>query len=169
MKRLLLLPLLLVSIACPKDRNDADTIPAIPLDTTPADLSDITVDLPPAEPDTFRVRPPSQQATAAAPSYPSAPEALMEAVRREQSATQFCYNEFGLKNDPNLRGNVVLLVTVGQGGITSARVGNSIWAPAAAGRAVNVCLNERAKDALKIESGAVPPGTYRVPLSFATR
>jgi hypothetical protein len=169
MKRLLLVPLLLVAIACPKDRDDADTIPAIPLDTTPVDLSDVASDLPPAAPDTFRVKPPAQPQTVPGPSYPAAPDALMEAVRREQSATQFCYNEFGLKNDPNLRGNVVLLVTVGQAGITSARVGNSIWSPAAAGRAVNTCLNEKAKDAFKVARGTVQPGTYRVPLSFATR
>ena len=93
----------------------------------------------------------------------------MEAVQREQSATTFCYNEFGLKNDPNLRGNVTLLVTVGRSGITDARVGNSIWSPSAGGRAVNSCLNEKAKDAFKIAQGAVKPGTYRVPLSFATR
>lgn len=169
MRRLIIVPLLLLAIACPKDRRDADTIPAIPLDTTPVDLSDVTPDLPPAAPDTFRVRPPTSGQAAAAPSYPAAPEPLMEAVRREQSATQFCYNEFGLKADPNLRGNVVMLVTVGQSGITSARVGNSIWSPASAGRAVNSCLNEKATEAFKIERGSVRPGTYRVPLSFATR
>ena len=167
MRRLLLLPLLLVAVACPKDRKTADT-PKLQVDTTPADLSNLGTTLPPAEPDTFKAaKPPAT--TVAGPSIPAAPDALMEAVRREQSATQFCYNEFGLKNDPNLRGNVVLLVTVGRSGITDAKVGASRWSPTAGGRAVNSCLNEKAKDAFKIAQGAVKPGTYQVPLSFATR
>jgi hypothetical protein len=169
MRRLILLPLLLVAVACPKDKKVNDTVPPIPVDTTPADLSDIKVDIPAPEPDTFKAAKPPAGGTVPAPSYPSAPEPLMEAVKREQSATQFCYNEFGLKNDPNLRGNVVLLVTVGRSGITAAKVGNSRWSPAAGGRAVNTCLNEKAKAAIKIAEGSVKPGTYLVPLSFATR
>ena len=169
MRRLLLLPMLLVAVACPKDKQSADTVAPMVVDTMPADLSDIKADLPPAAPDTFKAAKVPDQTVATAPSYPAAPDPLMEAVRREQSATQFCYNEFGLKNDPNLRGNVVLLVTVGRSGITDARVGNSIWSPSAGGRAVNSCLNEKAKDAFKIAQGSVKPGTYRVPLSFATR
>ena len=169
MKRLLMIPMLLVAIACPKDKKTADTVPPVPLDTTPADLSQLPSALPPAEPDTHRAVVPPATKAAAQPSYPEAPGPLSEAIRREQSATQFCYNEFGLKNDPNLRGNVVLLVTVGQGGVTAARVGGSRWDPSAGGRAVNNCLNERVKEAIKIEAGAVRPGTYRVPLSFSTR
>ena len=168
MRRLLLLPLLLVAVACPKDKKTADT-PKLQVDTTPADLSKLGTTLPPAEPDTFKPAKPPVEPGGASASIPSAPDALMEAVRREQSATQFCYNEFGLKNDPNLRGNVTLLVTVGRTGITDAKVGGSRWSPAAAGRAVNNCLNEKAKDAFKIAQGAVKPGTYQVPLSFATR
>ncbi len=168
MRYLLLLPLLLAAVACPKDRKATDTAAAIPLDTTPVDLSDVKADLPPPDPDTFKAPklPPQDVQTV---SYPTAPDPLMEAVRREQSATEFCYNEFGLKADPNLRGNVVLLVTVGRSGITGAKVGGSRWLPPAAGRAVNNCLNEKAKDAIKIAQGAVKPGTYQVPLSFATR
>ena len=168
MRRLLMIPMLLVAIACPKDKKTADTVPPVPLDTTPSDLSGLKTNLPPEQPDTFKapVVPPQPGPQ---PSYPEAPGPLSEAVRREQSATQFCYNEFGLKNDPNLRGNVVLLVTVGQRGVTAARVGNSIWQPSAAGRPVNNCLNERVREAIKIEAGSVKPGTYRVPLSFSTR
>lgn len=168
MKRLLLLPLLALSLACPKDDKGVDTA-RIPVDTTKADLSSLKVDVPPPEPDTFKPAKVPVDQGGAAPSYPAAPDPLMEAVRREQSATQFCYNEFGLKNDPNLRGNVTLLVTVGRSGITDARVGASIWSPSGGGRAVNSCLNEKAKDAFKIAQGSVKPGTYRVPLSFATR
>src|SRR5688500_18877794 len=139
MKRLLLLPLLVLTLACPKDEKGPDTT-RIPVDTTKADLSGLKVDVPPPEPDTFKAPKVPAGQGAPAPAYPAAPEALMEAVQREQSATTFCYNEFGLKNDPNLRGNVTLLVTVGRSGITDARVGNSIWSPSAGGRAVNSCL-----------------------------
>ena len=169
MRRLMMIPMLLVAIACPKDKKSSDTIPVVPLDTTPADLSKLDMGIPPAEPDTFKpLQLPTQQAPNQ-PSYPEAPEPLSEAIRREQSATTFCYNEFGLKNDPNLRGNVVLLVTVGQSGVTAARVGASVWQPSAGGRPVNSCLNERVRSAIKIEAGSVKPGTYRVPLSFSTR
>ncbi len=169
MRRLLMIPMLLVAIACPKDKKTQDTIPQVELDTTPTDLSKVDVNIPTAAPDTFKAPPvPTQQQPAQA-SYPEAPAALAQAIEREQSATQFCYNEFGLKNDPNLRGNVALLVTVGQSGVTAARVGNSIWQPSAGGRPVNNCLNERVKEAIKIEPGSVRPGTYRIQLSFTTR
>ena len=170
MRRLLLIPFLLVAVACPKDKKAADTVAPMAVDTAPADLRGLTVDIPPAEPDTFKpLKLPPQPTGGTAPSYPAAPDPLMEAVRREQSATQFCYNEFGLKNDPNLRGNVVLLVTVARSGITNAKVGNSRWSPSAAGRAVDNCLNEKARNAFKVAQGSVKPGTYLVPLSFATR
>ncbi len=165
---LMMIPMLVVVMACPKDKKSQDTIPRVELDTNPTDLSQVEVNLPPAAPDTFKAPVVQPQAPARA-SYPEAPAPLCDAIQREQSATQFCYNEFGLKNDPNLRGNVVLLVTVGQSGVTAARVGNSIWQPSAGGRPVNNCLNERVKEAIKIEPGSVRPGTYRVPLSFTTR
>src|SRR5687768_7770209 len=169
MKRLFLIPMLLVAIACPKDKKTQDTIPRVPLDTNPTDLSGVQTNVPPPQPDTFKPLPIPQEPAGQQVSYPEAPEPLSEAIRREQSATTFCYNEFGLKNDPNLRGNVVLLVTVGQSGVTAARVGNSIWQPSSGGGPVNSCLNERVKEAIKIAPGAVRPGTYRVPLSFSTR
>ena len=169
MRRLLMIPMLLVAIACPKDKKTADTVPPVPLDTAKTDLSDLDVNLPPEDPDTHKVAKPAAGAAPAGVSYPVAPEPLRDAISREQAATQFCYNEFGLKNDPNLRGNVVLLVTVGQGGVTAARVGGSRWDPVAGGRPVNNCLNDRVKEAIKIEAGSVKPGTYRVPLSFSTR
>lgn len=169
MRRFLMIPMLLVAIACPKDKKSQDTITPVPLDTTPTDLSGVNVNVPPAQPDTFKPAVVPAQPGGQAAAYPEAPSALSEAIQREQSATQFCYNEFGLKNDPNLRGNVVLLVTVGQSGVTAARVGNSIWQPSAGGRPVNNCLNERVREAIKIEPGSVRPGTYRIQLSFTTR
>ena len=169
MKRLLLVPLMFALMACPKDKKASDTIPRIPLDTVPQDLSNIQTSLPPQDPDTHKVAKAPPTPTTAGRTYPSAPEALMQAVSREAASTEFCYNEFGLKVEPSLRGNVALVVTVGSRGVTAARVGNSNWAPRSGGAAVNRCLNEKAKDAIKLAPGAVKNGEYLVQLSFSPR
>ena len=167
--RLAAAPLLLFALAaCPKDKKaDVDTAAQVPLDTTPADLSQVTSAIPAADPDTFKVIDPAKEKRASAPqeSYPEAPEALQTAVQREQSASRFCFQEFGQKADPSLRGAVNMIVTVGSGGITDAKVGASNWT-GGAGRAVNTCLNERLSQAWKVAPGAVRPGKYKVTLQF---
>ena len=167
--RLAAAPLFLLALAaCPKDKKaDVDTAAQVPLDTTPADLSAVTSAIPPADPDTFKVIDPAKEKGASAPreTYPEAPEALQAAVQREQSASRFCFQEFGQKADPQLRGAVNMIVTVGSGGITDAKVGASNWT-GGAGRAVNSCLNERLSQAWKVAPGAVRPGKYKVTLQF---
>ena len=173
MRRLLILPLLLVVAACPRDKKTAarDSIPVdstLALDTTPADLSGLKANLPAAAPDTFTPRQPpvAARGSSAGEVVPSAPEPLMAAVQREQSFTKFCFQEFGQKSDPTLRGNVAMVVTVGSNGITDARVGDSKWS-SQSGRAVNRCLNERARQAWRLAPGAVRNGRYVVQLSFS--
>ena len=167
MKRLALIPLTLLLIACPRDKREADTLAVepVPVDTT--DLSELTTNIPDAAPDTFQRRQPAAppRATPAA-TIPQAPAELMAAVEREQSFSRFCYQEFGQKADPSLAGNVAMVVTIGSQGVTDARVGNSRWSSSAAGSAVNRCLNEKAGVAWKVSAGAVRPGKYVVPLSF---
>jgi len=170
---LIALPMALLLGACPKDkpvaRTDSIPVDTTPLDTTtPTDLSKIHATLPPAEPDTFKPRkltPPRELRVSG--NIPAAPAPLMEAVQREQSFTRFCYTEFGQKSDPTLRGNVAMVVSVGSNGITGARVGDSNWSGPTAGRAVNSCLNEKAKLAWKLSPGVVRPGSYVVQLSFS--
>jgi hypothetical protein len=167
---LLLLLLLLGVVACPKDKKGgaADSVAvAPPLDTTPTDLSTVETNLPPAAPDTFTRRTPPKQPSQVAtrPDYPQAPAALMEAVQRAQSVSKFCYQEFGQKADPTLRGGVAMLVTVGSSGITDARVANDSWS-SRSGKAVNECLNEKAKPAWKLGPGVVKSGKYYVQLAF---
>ena len=169
MKRLILFPLLFAALACPKDQKPTDTVAPIPLDTVAVDLSDIQTSLPPQDPDTHKVAKAPPTSNTPARTYPAAPDALMEAVSREAASTEFCYNEFGLKVEPSLRGNVTMLVTVGPRGVTAARVGNSRWSPSSGGTAVNRCLNERAKNAIKLAAGVVKNGEYMVPLSFTPR
>lgn len=170
LKLLLALPAALVIAACPGEKKQARIpVDTTTLDTTVAtDLSAVESNLPEAEPDTFkpRVLRPSG-GTSGGARIPNAPGPLMDAVQREQSFTRFCYTEFGQKADPTLRGNVAMVVTVGSSGITGASVGDARWTGSAAGRAVNSCLNQRARDAWKLAPGAVKPGKYVVQLSFS--
>jgi hypothetical protein len=180
-KCLALVPLLAVAVACPGDKKNntaqmpVDTLKrdttavASTTDTTPADLRQIKTNLPKAAPDTFHQQKltASGAGTGAARStYSEAPTQLVDAVEREQSATRFCYTEFGQKADPTLSGNVAMVVTVGNSGITDARVGDAKWT-GTAGRAVNRCLDQKAKQAWNLAPGAVKPGRYVVQLSFS--
>jgi hypothetical protein len=169
MKRASLIPLLVVALACPRDKSakgGGDTLAVAALDTTPADLSGIETSLPPAAPDTFKPQPARRGSSrASAPSIPPAPEPLMAAVRREQDFSRFCYQEFGQKSDPTLSGGVAVVVTVGSEGVTAARVANDSWT-SPAGREVNRCLNDKAATAWKLAPGVVKAGKYVVQLSF---
>jgi len=184
MKRLALVPLLGVALACPGDkRKDTAQVPTDSLktdtaaatattDTTHTDLSGIKANLPRAATAT----PPAKTASTGSvrggnltpihTSFPDAPTPLVEAVQREQSATRFCFTEFGQKSDPSLRGNVAMLVTVSNAGVSDARVGDSRWT-GSAGRAVNRCLDQKAKQAWNVAPGMVKPGRYVVQLSFS--
>lgn len=169
---MLIVPMLLLFAACPKDKTakrDSMPVDTTHLDTTQTtDLSSIQSNLPPAEPDTFKQRKltPEPSNGGSTMSVPAAPEALTEAVQREQSMTKFCYTEYGQKVDPTLRGNVAMVVTVGGEGITNATVGDARWS-GSAGKAVNSCLNQKAKLAWKLAPGAVKAGKYVVQLSFS--
>ena len=131
-------------------------------DTTPQDLSKVQTALPPAAADTFTPPKPA----AAQPDYPPAPPALMQSVEREQAFSKFCYEEFGQKADPSLRGGVAVLVTVSDNAVQDAKVANSRWSAKAAGEQVNQCLNEKARLAWKLGDSTVKPGKYVVQLSF---
>jgi hypothetical protein len=180
-KRLAFVPLLVIALACPGEKKK-DTA-QIPVDTAKpdstalasadtskaTDLSTIKTNLPKAAPDTFheqKLKPSGDVGSAPRSSFADAPTPLVDAVEREQSATRFCYTEFGQKADPTLRGNVAMVVTIGSSGITDARVGDAKWS-GGAGRAVNRCLDQKAKQAWNVAPGAVKPGRYVVQLSFS--
>jgi hypothetical protein len=178
-----LLPVaVLLLAACPRDKKDDGA--GVPVDSTltaaltppdtqpPADLSTLTSNIPEAAPDTFRRRTRAEIARANGASesastarIPDAPAELLTAVQREVTFQRFCYQEFGQKADPTLAGNVAMVVTVGSSGITGTEVGNDKWT-SSAGKAVNTCLAQRAKQAWKVAPGAVKPGRYVVQLSF---
>ena len=151
--------------ACHGDKKgsaDSVAVAAPAPDTTPQDLSKVQTGLPPAAADTFT--PP--KAPVAPPDYPPAPPALMQSVEREQAFSKFCYEEFGQKADPTLRGGVAVLVTVSDNAVQDAKVANSRWSAKAAGEQVNQCLNEKARLAWKLGDSTVKPGKYVVQLSF---
>jgi hypothetical protein len=173
-RRWIVLPLCVLLAACPGDKRTArrdsipvDTTQLATADTAPGDLSGVKTALPAATPDTFKRVPLTPAASGQTQrSIPEAPSALMEAVEREQAFSRFCFTEYGQKADPSLTGGVAMVVTVGAGGITDAKVGDARWSSSAAGRAVNRCLNERAKQAWRLPAGAVRPGQYVVQLAF---
>ena len=167
MKRIALLVAgVLVLAGCPGDDDQppVDTASPMAMDTTPVNIDSLDTNLPPPAPDT-QTPPPAPRQRPAPAAIPQAPPALMAAVSREQSFTQFCYQEFGQKSDPTLRGGVAMVVTVSADGISDARVENDSWT-SGAGSAVNRCLNERAKDAWRLGGGVVRPGKYVVNLTF---
>src|SRR5690349_16131134 len=165
----------LVLAACPRDKKteqppvDTTLAQAMTQDTTPpADLSTLTSNIPEAAPDTFKRKTAAQIAreegvsTGASTSrIPNAPEALMTAVQRELSFQRFCYQEFGQKADPSLAGNVAMIVSINGSGVSGTEIGNSRWT-SSAGKAVNQCLSQKAKQAWKVEPGTVKPGRYVV-------
>lgn len=141
---------------------DSTAVAALAPDTTPQDLSKVQTALPPAVADTFTPPKPQQPR----PDYPPAPPALMESVQREQAFSKFCFEEFGQKIDPSLRGGVAVLVTVADNAVQDAKVANSRWSAKAAGEQVNQCLNDKARLAWKLGDSTVKAGKYVVELSF---
>jgi len=180
-QRLAFLPLLAILAACPGDKKKTTQLPVDTMkpesttkvataDTNPVDLGKYKPDLPKAAPDTFHPQKltPSggDVGSTSHSSFADAPAPLLDAVQREQSATRFCYTEFGQKADPTLRGNVAMVVTIANSGITDAHVGDAKWS-GSAGKAVDRCLDQKAKQAWNVAPGAVKPGHYVVQLSFS--
>jgi len=159
----------LVAAACHGDKQSppvatvAVAPPPAP-DTMPADLSKVQTKLPPVTPDTFTR--PKAQFDAPSLDYPAAPAALRETVEREQAFSRFCFEEFGQKADPTLRGGVAVLVTIADNTVQEAKVANSRWSEKAPGEQVNQCLNDKARLAWKLGDTTIKPGKYVVQLSF---
>lgn len=166
MKKLFSLLAITTVLACHKDKQPPATATAAPVDTTPVDLSKVQTALPKAAPDTFTPPPKPKNDVVQAPDYPPAPEALMASVNRESAFSRFCFEEYGEKLDPTLRGGVAMLVTVNSQGVSDAKVANSRWSSKQPGAGVDQCLNEKAKLAWKLEPGEVRSGQYVVQMSF---
>jgi hypothetical protein len=119
MKRIALIVVgVIVLAACPGDDDQPPVDPSTisQMDTTPVSFDSLETSLPPAVTDTQTPPPPVRRPPRPA-AIPPAPPALVAAVSREQSFTKFCYQEFGQKADPTLRGGVAMVVTVSAEGI----------------------------------------------------
>jgi hypothetical protein len=162
-----LIAVLTIAAACGgSDSKPTDTAAAfaVPMDTQKVDLGAVKSNLPPAVSDSFA--PPPAAPRMRIENIPDAPDALMEAVQREEGISRFCYQEFGQKSDPKLVGAVALVVVFDAGKIWSVRVGADDWS-SKAGKAVNECLVDKAPQAWKLLPGAkVAPGRYVVQLRF---
>ncbi|HET7585509.1 MAG TPA: hypothetical protein VFK13_11415 [Gemmatimonadaceae bacterium] len=153
------------ALACHGDKKPAVPDTALVEDTTHVNLDTLTAALPPALPDTF-TPPPRPKTRTVRHEIPPAPPALTEAVERERNVSRFCYEEFGQKRDPQLRGGVAVVVTVDASGeITDAHVEDDTWS-SDAGKSVNACLDERVKVAWRLPARSVRPGQYVVQLAF---
>ncbi len=162
MRKLLIAAMVPLLAACPGDKKEAVPPPPVQ-DTMPMNLDSLESAIPPAVSDSFTPPPPPSRP--APERIPPAPPELVAAVQREQSFSKFCYQEFGQKADPSLRGGVAMVVTVDAGGVTAARVANDTWS-SEAGNAVNDCLDEKAAGAWKRSARGIEAGKYVVQLSF---
>jgi hypothetical protein len=126
----------------------------------PVDLSKLSSNIPKATTDTFTFRPLRVER------IPDAPQVLMDAAEREQGISRFCYQEFGQKNDPRLRGAVALVVTMTNNAVSDVKVGAEQWT-SASGRAVDRCLLQKVGQAWKLlPDQRVADGRYVVQLQF---
>jgi len=165
---LLVLPLAIAACGGDPAQRAADSAAAAafatPADTQKVDLGAVKTSLPPAVSDSFIAPPKAPRLRIE--NIPDAPEALMDAVQREEGISRFCYQEFGQKVDPKLVGVVAMVVVVDVGKIWTARVGADAWS-SKAGQAVNACLVQKAPEAWKLLPGVtVAPGRYVVQLRF---
>ncbi len=127
----------------------------------PVDLSKLSSNIPKAVTDTFTFRPLRVER------IPDAPQSLMDAAEREQGISRFCYQEFGQKNDPKLRGAVALVVTIAGNAVTDVKIGADEWTSATPGRAVDRCLLQKVGQAWKLlPDQRVADGKYVVQLQF---
>lgn len=158
--------MVLATLACgeaPK-KPDAAAAAFATTDTQKVDLGAVKANVPAAVNDTFVA--PVKAPRIRLENIPDAPDALMEAVQREEGISRFCYQEFGQKSDPKLVGAVAMVVVFDAGKIWSARIGADDWS-SKAGKAVNECLVDKAPQAWKLLPGRrVAPGRYVVQLRF---
>ena len=86
-------------------------------------------------------------------------------VRSREPQLRFCYNEFGLKNNPSLAGTVSVAITItGSGSVSNAEVtGGSLSGSGAS--AVHSCIQQRIRG-WRFPSSSVGSGTYGFSFSF---
>ncbi|HJU66237.1 MAG TPA: AgmX/PglI C-terminal domain-containing protein [Gemmatimonadaceae bacterium] len=86
-------------------------------------------------------------------------------VRSRQSQLRFCYEEYGLKVNPNLAGTVTMAVTLtGTGNVTGVNVTNRTWSGPGAQEAEG-CIRSR-MSSWRFPASEAGGGTYSFPFNF---
>ncbi len=92
--------------------------------------------------------------------------ALGTAVREHQSQLRFCYDEYGLKVNPDLAGSVTVALTVAAGGaVTNANVARRTWSGAGSAE-VESCILEKAR-AWRLPPSTTGAGTFEFSFNFS--
>jgi hypothetical protein len=113
---------------------------------------------------TVRVAPPA--AISVEPLKPSRNiDELGTYVRSRESQLRFCYQENGLKVNPNLAGSITVAIDIAEGGaVRGANVTRRTWSGAGASES-EACI-VRAIRGWRFPSSAAGQGTYAFPFSF---
>lgn len=87
-------------------------------------------------------------------------------VRSRQAELRFCYEEHGLKQNPNLAGTITVAIGIAESGrVTSASVTNRTWSGAGVS-AVESCVLSRIRGWRFPAASDVGTGTYAFPFNF---
>ncbi len=86
-------------------------------------------------------------------------------VRSRESQLRFCYQEYGLKANPNLAGTVTVAITLsGSGSVSDVDITRRTWSGAGASEAEG-CIRSRVRS-WKFPASATGAGTYGFPFNF---
>lgn len=87
-------------------------------------------------------------------------------VRSREPQLRFCYTEFGLKANPNLRGSVTVNIVVsGSGAVSGANVAGRTWSGAGASEAES-CIRQKIRS-WRFPGTASGEGTYAFKFNFS--
>ncbi|MEJ7811928.1 MAG: AgmX/PglI C-terminal domain-containing protein, partial [Gemmatimonadaceae bacterium] len=86
-------------------------------------------------------------------------------VRSRESQLRFCYQEYGLKANPNLAGSITVNISLGgSGNVTDVDIGRRTWSGAGASEAEG-CIRQRVRG-WKFPTSSTGEGTYGFSFNF---
>ncbi|MGI8496548.1 MAG: AgmX/PglI C-terminal domain-containing protein [Gemmatimonadaceae bacterium] len=86
-------------------------------------------------------------------------------VRSHQAALRFCYEEYGLKRNPNLAGTIAVAISMtGDGSVSGVDIPSRSWSGAGASE-VESCIQSRISG-WHFPASAAGKGTYSFPFNF---
>jgi hypothetical protein len=86
-------------------------------------------------------------------------------VRSRESQLRFCYNEYGLKNNPTLAGTITVAIAMrSSGDVTGVNISSRTWGGAGASEAES-CIKDKIRS-WHFPSSAAADGTFAFPFNF---